>query len=983
MSSPRHSFLAWLTALLLLAVSAGSATAQKPEELIGKPIAQMRLLLDGRETHDPDILRVLETRQGATYQPIEVRESIVHLMAMGRFEDVRAYAEPLPPGVRITYELIPLRSVKDFEFRGDLGVSVRTLRGVLAERYTRIPPVSRAEEMARALESFYHGRGYLKAKVQPRVERSQQGKQVTLVFEVAAGPEAVVGAVLVEGAPNGDVAAVQSRLGLSRGSGFDREALERRITRYVTELQSRGYADARVEPEFAYSTNLEHVDVTIRMNVGAPISVAFTGDPLPPGSRAEADRLRRDPTTDEDTLEDAQARIEGELRAEGYRDALVTFRREQRDPGEQILFTVKRGRQYRVANLEITGNAHVPLSILRPTPRLDSGDWFVKSKLDADVATITDAYHRRGYREAKVTAVATPRVGDVALLDVQLQVAEGPRTAVGAITFEGNTLPESTLRARVKTNRGDPFYQPQVADDRDSVQTEYLNRGYQLATVEVQPSFSADASEVSLKFAIHEGPQIFVDHILVVGNVRTKSSIIEREINLHPGMPISIIELADAQRRLSALGLFRRVEVRELQRGSETRRDVLVMVEEAPPTTVAYGAGFEVLRRLKADPSGSVVPSYEFTPRGSFEIGRRNLWGKNRSVNLFTRVAVRSSDEAGSSSSTGSSGSSTIAPLTDTSSGFREYRVLATYREPRIFGSAVDVSVNALAEQAIRSSFDFRRSQLLVEGSHRFGPRVSLAGRYTLGRARIFNSRVASDKQLDIDRLFPQVRLSSFSSTVTRDTRNDLLEPSHGTLLLFDGTVAARRLGSEVGFLKGVWQGFGFTRLPGLGSTVLALGVRVGLASGLPRYLPGVDDAGNPIQIKVQDIPASERFFAGGDNTLRGFVQDQLGAANTLDRNGVPTGGNALLLLNTELRFPILSKLGLGGAAFVDVGNVFLRVNDISLGELRTGIGGGIRWKSPVGPLRIDLGWKVNRHTFNNGQREDRFVPYISIGQAF
>ena len=132
-----------------------------------------------------------------------------------------------------------------------------------------------------------------------------------------------------------------------------------------------------------------------------------------------------------------------------------------------------------------------------------------------------------------------------------------------------------------------------------------------------------------------------------------------------------------------------------------------------------------------------------------------------------------------------------------------------------------------------------------------------------------------------------------------------------------------------------------------------------------------------------QELPAAERFFAGGDTSVRGFALDQLGSASVLDQNGVSNGGNGLVIFNAELRFPIWRKKSLGGAVFIDTGNVFATVGDIDLGELRSGVGFGVRWKSPVGPLRLDFAWKLHPITFGNGTRENRFAWYVTIGQAF
>ncbi len=138
----------------------------------------------------------------------------------------------------------------------------------------------------------------------------------------------------------------------------------------------------------------------------------------------------------------------------------------------------------------------------------------------------------------------------------------------------------------------------------------------------------------------------------------------------------------------------------------------------------------------------------------------------------------------------------------------------------------------------------------------------------------------------------------------------------------------------------------------------------------------------------IRDLPPSERFYAGGDTTVRGFALDTLGVrhtppqpSDTIDVNGFPTGGNALVILNAELRVPVWG--GLGAVAFVDTGNVFARVVDIDLGLVRTAVGFGIRYKSPIGPLRIDLGFKVHPETFAFGQREGLTALHISLGQAF
>ena len=959
------------------------AASQPADTSAGRPIVAIRLVVDGRETADEDLARVLETRVGEPYSSIHVRESILHLMALRRFEDVRVSTAPAPAGVVLTYDLDPLLTVKGIRFNGSLGLPAGQLRSAVVDRYSSSPPLQRAGEIVQSLEALYHERGFRSARVVARTEVNKAGTSATLVFDIAAGDRARVATLEVSGPRVENGVEVATRLRVRVGSPFDHAAVLDRIERYTEELRERGFLQARVDLEANYSPDGRQAGVTVHLTRGPHVTLVFRGDPLPADQRDELVPIQREGAVDEDLLEDARRRIEDYLRGQGYREATAPYTTEPQGEDELLLvFTVKRGPQYKVADIELTGARQLPAAPLQAGLKLARGQWFVKARLDGDAALIAEQYRQQGFREVKVEPSVTAQATAQALLTARIAITEGPRTSIQDTVFEGNAaISAATLRGLVGSLPGRPFYQPQIVADRDAVLVGYLDRGYQLASVDVQPTFSDDGTRATLRFVINEGPRILIDQVLVVGNQRTSARTIEREVGLTTGMPLSMAQLSEAQRRLSALGLFRRVQVSELQQGSETNRDVLVVVEEGPVNTIGYGGGLEGARRTKRDAAtGSAVERFDLAPRGFFEIGRRNIGGKNRSVNLFARAAIRSSDQVNAEREVDGD----ILPLEDTGSGFREYRLLGTYREPRFLGSGVDLSVTALADQAIRSSFDFSRRQTFVEASHRFGRSFGLAGRYAFGRTRLFNERIAEKDKLDIDRIFnPGVRLSSFSGSVSRDTRDDALEPTRGMLVLIDGTLAARRFGSEVGFAKTYLQAFVFKQLPILRGAVLAGGGRLGLARGFARFVEEVDDQGNPILTRLQAIPASERFFAGGDSTVRGFAQDRLGTLATLDRNGVSNGGSGVLVFNGELRFPVLQRYGLGGVAFVDVGNVFERASDVNLGDLRSGAGFGIRWSSPVGPLRMDVGWKLKTIRFANGQREDRFSPYFTIGQAF
>jgi outer membrane translocation and assembly module TamA len=262
-----------------------------------------------------------------------------------------------------------------------------------------------------------------------------------------------------------------------------------------------------------------------------------------------------------------------------------------------------------------------------------------------------------------------------------------------------------------------------------------------------------------------------------------------------------------------------------------------------------------------------------------------------------------------------------------------------------------------------------------------------VVGRYSYDFTQLFDTKIAVDDRLLIDRLFPQVHLSSLFGSVLRDSRNDVLDPERGAVLGADLELALRALSSEVGFAKSFVQAFAYRRLPGGQPFVLAAGARLGAARGFERRIPRLDGAGQPVigpdgqQIVdvVADLPASERFFAGGDTTVRGFSLDRLGSDATLDADGFPSGGNGLVVLNLELRTPHVKGVGLVG--FVDAGNVFARASDLTVSDMRTTAGFGFRYRSPLGPLRFDVGFKLDRRDIVRGSQ--RRVYHLSLGQAF
>jgi len=685
----------------------------------------------------------------------------------------------------------------------------------------------------------------------------------------------------------------------------------------------------------------------------------------------------REHSVDEDILEDAKFGIEGHYRSRGYCSPRADYRRNTAGGVLTIVFTVSHGAQCVLESAQITGNSALSSAELGALVNSSVGAAFNENTIGADAARIAGVYRRRGFAGVKVaaeTARGDVRAG-VVPVRVTLVITEGVRSMVQSVAFDGNAeVSADVLRPIVTTRPGEPYVEPQISSDADNLAQFYLNRGYPEVSVLPNPRPTADRSNVDLHFVIHEGPQVFIDHVLIVGNTRTKTETIAREVQLKSGQPLSQEDEDDTRSRITALGIFRRVDISYLQLpGGRTHRDVLITVEEAPVTTVEYGAGLEGGRHLDRsteNPGGA--EQFQVAPRASFSVGRRNLFGKDRSLNLFTRVSFRQSAANVSDA--------TSAVVQNGRYGFNEYLARLAYGERRIFGTPADGTFAGGIEQTRRTSFTFNRRSANVTLARRVMGNLSLSGRYTIDRTRVFDINITPEEKPLIDRLFSQVRLSTFSSSLIRDTRDDPIEPISGGLIGLDGELAARRIGSEVGFFKTFLQGFSYRRLPA-GGVVAVVGARLGLATGFPRTIVTAGLNGQTITQTVDDLPASERFFAGGDTTVRGFTLDRLGRPDTIDADGFPKGGHGLVVLNGELRIPVRGSLG--AVTFVDAGNVFLHVNDIKLTQLRAAAGFGLRYRSPIGPIRVDLGFNLDRRMLPNGNRERALAYHISLGQAF
>ena len=990
----------FLFACCLLPFALTNPAAASVEQYLGRNVADVRIDVAGVPVLDPAVLDLIETRVGEPLTMLRVRSTIDHLVGLGRFEDIRVFATPSDQAVIIRWQLTPVRRIALVSVTGDAVFSERAIRAEVTERYGFQPSVSRVPDLVSALQSYYAERGYRNTTVLPRIDDDGPvPERVELVLSIDAGERTTIAGATVTGTPLEPVAVLLKKLDLQTGRPFDGPAIASRVSAYEEELHDRGYYEARVRHDAAFAPDGATVTIALEVAPGPHVRVVFAGDPLPESERAALTPIHEERAVDQDLLEDASASIESVLRQQGYRAAQAPYTRRQEGAELVLTFTITRGPLHRVGTVDVSGIAALRREDIAPLLQINPGDAFVEARVGAVAAAIGELYRVRGFLQAGVKpsmqVLPAESRNNVSFRPVAItfNITEGPQTVVDAIAVDGATaMTTEQLTALLVLTPGRPLYRPQLSADRDAIERAYRNLGYQNVSVNSLLAFENAQQFVKITWTIREGEQILVDRILINGHARVSVDLIRREVTLQTGSPMSDDAIIESQRRLAATGLFRRVRITELPRTGASTRDVLVEIEEAEATTVTVGGGFEVGRRLRQGAAGGPAEErLDVAPRGFFDISRRNLWGKNRSVTLFARVTLRPRDPAIDNTDP-----------TDTGGyGLNDYRGLFSFREPRAFGTVGDGQFTAFIEQGLRSSFNFNRRGVSADYARRIST-FTVTGRYTFDHTRLFDEQIQQDDQLLIDRLFPQVRLSKFFGSVLRDSRDDVLDPQRGSVVGIDTSVAAKVIGSEVGFTKTFLQGFLYRRLPGRG-VVIATGARLGIAVGFEQAVPPVFEisATTPhassglrrsrvtqgvaavelFPTVIRQLPASERFFAGGDTTVRGFALDRLGTIETLDPQGFPQGGNGLAVFNLEARAPYWKNIQF--VWFADAGNVFKDASDIRLDELRVTSGLGFRYRSPIGPLRVDWGWKISTRLLLSGGRERSNVLHISLGQAF
>ncbi|MEJ2181981.1 MAG: outer membrane protein assembly factor BamA [Nitrospirota bacterium] len=506
---------------------------------------------------------------------------------------------------------------------------------------------------------------------------------------------------------------------------------------------------------------------------------------------------------------------------------------------------------------------------------------------------------------------------DVKILDswatIKIEIEEGRQVHITEVNLRGvRSIPEKDILDALTIKSGSPYNDVDISDSRREILRLYRNRGFANCAVTVERTLTEKGA--ALLYRVHEGPRMFFGKTVVAGNRRTKPEVVMREAAYEEGQPFSQALLAETRQRLYKTGLFSNVEARPIQRKGSRKADVLIEVEEAKAGTVEFGVGYGEYERY----------------RGFLEVGYINLFGMNRRVSARVEASTLSE------------------------------RYILNFQDPYFLGRALESRTLLLYEQRTEENIDTRETRYKLRRltastslEKQFTPQLkgSISYEYSLVKTFHVQPGVILTRE-DTGTL----GISSLTPSLSYDTRDNPFDPRRGFFLGGSLKVATQALLSETNFVKGRFQASGYQALARW--LVLAASLRWGLATSFDES---------------SELPLVERFFLGGRNTVRGFPQDELGPKGP---DGAPTGGNAFVLGNLELRTHVTRNWRLVG--FVDSGNVWVQPGDINPGDLRYTAGAGIQYNTPVGPIRVDYGYKLDREP-----GESAGEVHFSIGHAF
>ena len=920
-----------------------------------------------------------------TYSQAAVERAAAALKIAGRCEDVETQVDQAADGLRVIFVLEPAYYFGIYSFpKAEKRFSYTRL--LQATNYSKQEPYTRerVEEAESSLLDFLHRNGYFRATVEGKLQLDTAHRLVNVVFDVNLKRRANFGDVKITGVSKEQgerlaesLHAIKARARgayLKPGKAYSARKIRAAMTHLQGQLGKQHYLAGQVKlASTIYDPQTNLADITFAVTEGPEIEVRVTGAHIWGRTQKKLIPMYQENAADADLVNEGTQNLTSYLQSKGYFDAKVQSKIEKRPSGVTVLYEIVKGKRGKVKPVEFHGNEHFSDKELKPYVPVSKGTPFVffshgkysEQLVRKGVKNLEGLYRGAGYSEVKVIPKVLRNGGE---LKVAFQVEEGVRDMVESLKVEGNkTLSEQELAPKgMNLESGKPYSAQLLEKDRDRIMAVYLDRGYLNMTFKsAVQHVKEDPHRVHVLYQIEEGPRVFTSGVVPVGAGHTRPEIIARNVNIKTNQPLSATALLRGESNLYTLGVFDWANVDTRQTvSSETEAEVLVKLHEAKKNSIAYGFGFQVINRGGSIPSGTVaLPG--LPPVGlpeNFTTSEETFWGPTGSIE-YTRRNFRGRAET-----------LTMAML----AARLDQKASASWENPTFWNTGWSQTVNVSGE---RTSENPIYTALLAGAGLQFqhyldkDRQKSVTFRYAYSRTDLSNITIP-------DLVLPQdqhVRLSSLSASFSRDSRDNPLDAHHGIYESLQLDFAPRFLGSNTSFGRFLGQVAYYKPLNEEASLVWANSFRLGLEHAFGG----------------QHIPISENFFSGGGSTLRGFALNGAGPQRPVlvcppdnpacnQTISVPVGGQQLVILNSELRFPLgvsMPLVGgpLGGAIFYDAGNVY---PDVRLGNLFRDtshtFGWGLRYKTPIGPVRIDVGYLVNPPP---GLKS--YQLFITLGQAF
>ncbi len=572
-----------------------------------------------------------------------------------------------------------------------------------------------------------------------------------------------------------------------------------------------------------------------------------------------------------------------------------------------VTFNIKEGKKAYIKKVVFIGNEKLKTKVVKKglysKPKsifsfISKKGLYIPREVQNDSERIRTTYIDNGFLDVKVSKPEIEYSEDKNGYIITFKISEGDQFTVSELSFEGDLIvPVEELQEILKLKSGEIFRGSLLARDINGLTTFYGNRGYAFANAEPRFALDRQALTVGIKFKLEKGPEVHIRDIDIVGNYRTRDKVIRREIPIEEEQLYNASAVQAIKPRVTRLGFFEEnVEVvSERVPGTEDELDLKVRVEEKSTGFFSVAGGF------------SSVETFIFAG----QIQESNLFGYGKRASFNAQV------------------------------GGVTQLFFVNYADPNLLDT--DWTLDAVIFRTDRTFRDFDRS--------------SFGGSLTIGRRiwrRLNTNLTYRIENVKIGNIEDNARLiltsnnrtiSSVGLGVSWDSRNNLLDPSKGNLTRTNLEFAGTPFGGNTDFTKYIlssrqWFSLWF-------NTVFTIRGRYGIIA--------FRNNGN-------DLVVGERFFLGSTNTLRGFGFRRVGArVPTEDGDFVIIGGVQEILVSADYVFPLISSVGLRGVIFYDMGNAFNDGQNLTVNpaDLRTDVGAGIRWISPLGPLRLEVGFPI------------------------